>query len=159
MKHFTTTLLIIVLAAGFASAQSKSYITLREKFAGEKDVFAFRFSGGLTRMALRIAGEYEFYDAIRDVKNIRFIVIPKSAFHEKRVSLSGFKKVAKEDGFEELAHIRDHGDDVQILLQPGKNDNNRYLVLVDGGNEVVAIEVKGYINPDEIRREIAYNTH
>src|SRR5690348_477945 len=122
MKHFTATVLFLLLATALVLAQSKSYITLREKFAGEKDVFSFRFSGGFARLAMRIAGEYEFYDAIRDVQNVRFIVIPKNAFHEKRVSLSGFKKIAKGDGFEELAHIRDHGDDVEILLQTGKND-------------------------------------
>ena len=156
MRYFIATFLFAFVAAT-ASAQSKSFITLREKFAGEKDVFAFRFSGGFARLALRIAGEHDFYDAIRDVKNIRFIVIPKRAFHKKRVSLSGFKKIAKEDGFEELAHIRDRGDDVEILLQPGKHDNHRYLILIDDGGEVVAIEVRGYINPEEIRREIAQN--
>jgi hypothetical protein len=157
MKHFTATLLLVLVVVA-ASAQSKSFITLREKFAGEKEVYAFRFSGGFARLALRIAGEHDFYDAIRDVKSVRFIVIPKNAFHEKRLSLSGFRKFAKEDGFEEVANIRDHGDNVDILVQPGKNDNNnRYLVLIDDGGEVVAVEMKGYINPEEIRREIAYN--
>ena len=156
MKHFTATLLLVLVAV-VASAQSKSFITLKEKFAGEKEVFAFRFSGGFARLALRIAGEHDFYDAIRDVRNVRFIVIPKNAFYEKRLSLNGFRKFAKEDGFEEVASIRDHGDNVDILVQPGKKDNNRYLVLIDDGGEVVAVEMNGYINPEEIRREIAYN--
>lgn len=157
MKQVTATLLLVLVAI-VASAQSKSFITLREKFAGEKEVYAFRFSGGFARLALRIAGEHDFYDAIRDVKSLRFIVIPKNAFHEKHLTLGGFRKFAKEDGFEEVASIRDHGDNVDILMQRGKKDSiNRYLVLIDDGGEVVAVEMKGNINPEELRREIAYN--
>jgi hypothetical protein len=158
MKQVTATLLLVLVAIA-ASAQSKSYITLREKFQGEKEVYAFRFSGGFARLALRIAGEHDFYDAVRDVKNIRCIVIPKNAFHEKRLTVSGFRKYAMKDGFEEVASIRDHGDNVDILMQPGKKHDNRYLVLIDDGGEVVAVEMNGYINPEELRREIASNNH
>jgi hypothetical protein len=157
MKKITVTLLVVTLITSLSYSQSNSFLTLREKFAGERDVFSFSASGGLARLALRIAGERDWQQAISEVKNIRFIVIPKQAFRERNLSIKGFHKFVKSDGFESLATIREHGSDVHIYIQEGKKDNNRYLVLVNENNEFIAFEVKGYIDPEKIRREIAYN--
>jgi hypothetical protein len=57
-------------------------------------------------------------------------------------------KVAKDDNFEEIMKIKDHGDDVTLMIQSdGTKDDNRYLLLVDDDDEVVAMELVGYINP------------
>jgi hypothetical protein len=159
MKKINTTLLFVFVVSTVALSQSNSFVTLKKKFLGEKDVFAFGTSGGLARLALRIAGEHEWQEAISDVRSIRFIVIPKEAFRERNLTVNGFRKFALSDGFQELARIYQPGDDVHILLQQGKKDNNRYLVLVNEPNEFIAFEVNGYINPEKIKKEIASNHH
>lgn len=148
MKKITALLLLSLLFTG-AIAQSKSYQLLREKFQGESNVVSFSTSGFLARTALWIAGEHEYTDAIRDIRNIRLSVIPGEAFKTNNVTLKGFKNLAKKDGFEELAHVKDNGDDVTLLLQsqPKSGKSNRYLLLVDGGNEIVIMEITGYIDP------------
>lgn len=157
---FITLALLIIFSASFA--QSKSFQILKEKFSGTENVFSIRTSGFMARTVLRMAGEREYNSAIRDIYNVRLIVIPKSAFRKKNVTLEGFRKITREDGFEELAHVRDHGDDITILIQSPsqKKSDNRYLLLVEENDEVVVIEVRGYIDPELMfkdRNTIAYN--
>lgn len=160
MKFLTTSVAILTLTVSTAFAQSNSYQTLREKFRGEKDVVALHASGSVARTILWVAGEKDFKDAIEDVKDIRFIVIPKRAFRANSVSLEGFKKIAAKDAFEEVARVKDHGDDVTLMLQTSyKQKHNRYLVVVESDSEVVVMEIKGYIDPSLTiyKEKIAYN--
>jgi hypothetical protein len=140
-------LLLMISVSGFS--QSKSFATLQDKFAHRSNVFSVNTSGFLARTILWMAGEHEFNKAIRDVRNVRLITIPKSAFHSENVSLKGFKEFIKTDSFEELTHVRDNGDDVTLYLQSKKTTkNNRYMLLIDSDQEVVAIEIRGYIDPE-----------
>jgi hypothetical protein len=162
MKLTIATLVLLTAFASCALAQSKSYRLLREKFSGSQNVYSIRTSGFMARTVLWMAGEREYNEAIRDVHSVRLIVIPKDAFRKQNVTLAGFKEVTKKDGFEELTHVRDHGDDVTILLQTPsrKNPDNRYLLLVEENDQVVAIEIRGYIDPDRLLKykdTIAYN--
>ena len=133
-------------------AQSKSYQLLREKFAGTENVISLRTSGFMARTILWMAGENEFNDAIRNVRNVRLTVVPKAAFRKHDVTVKGFIKLAQKEGFEELISARDHGDDVIILKQDltAKKRDDRYLILVDEGHEVVVMEVTGYVDTDEL---------
>jgi hypothetical protein len=160
MKFLATSVILFAFAASTAFAQSKSYQALREKFRGEKEVVSLHTSGGFARTILWLAGERDFKEAIEDVKDIRFTVIPKKAFRAKSVSLDGFKKVAKRESFEELARVKDHGDDVTLLMQTSyKQKHNRYLLLVESDDEVVVMEIRGYIDPSlsVYKDKIAYN--
>lgn len=163
MKSLTTSVLLILLTCT-VFAQSHSYTALREKFRGDKDVIALHASGGFARTILWIAGEKDFKDAIEDVDDIRFIVIPKRAFRAHDVSLKGFKKFAGEESFEEIARVRDHGDDVTLMMQTSyskkrNTKDNRYLLLIESDDEVVVMEIKGYIDPNLTiyKDKIAYN--
>ena len=92
-----------------------------------------------------MAGEWEFKDAIEDVKQVRLITIPAEEFKSQGLSVKGFKKLLVKDSFEELASVRDHGDDVTFYLQStGKKD--RYVVLIQEPDEVVVVELKGSID-------------
>jgi hypothetical protein len=157
---FLATSVIIIAAVTSTFAQSKSYQALREKFRGEKEVFALHASGGIARTILWVAGERDFKEAIEDVRDIRFIVIPKRSFRNNNVTLEGFKKVARRESFEEVARVKDHGDDVTLMMQRSyKEKDNRYLLMVDSENEVVVMEIKGYIDPSlsVYKEKIAYN--
>jgi hypothetical protein len=164
MKLLTTSAVLLTFLTSTAVAQSNSYHALREKFRGERDVIALHASGGFARTILRIAGERDFKDAIGDVDDIRFIVIPKRAFRANDVTLKGFKKIAREDSFEEIARVKDHGDDVTLMMQTSytrkhEPKDNRYLLLIESGHEVVVMEIKGYIDPNLTiyKEKIAYN--
>lgn len=143
----------IFLVAGTLSAlaQSETYSLMRENFRGEENVVALGASGFLAKTALWISGEHEFRNAIEDVKNIRLIVVPLQAFKNEGVSVKGLKKLLATDRFEEVARVRERGDDISIFLQsrPGRKDN-RYFILIEEKHEVVAIELTGYINPDDL---------
>lgn len=146
------TLLAFALFAAFsASAQSDSFQTLKDTFKDGDDVFSVSVNGLLCRTVLRLADEHEFCNAITDVKNIRVIVIPSNEFRRNDLTVAGFKKILKEDSFKELATVRDNGDDVSIYLQENKN-RDRYFFLIDEGDEVIALEMKGSLD-----MEVIYN--
>lgn len=161
--NLNTTLLTVVfiLIIFSASAQSKSFQVLRQKFSENENTFSFTTSGFFAKTILWVAGEHEYIKAIKDVKNIRLIVIPKEAFRKQQVTLAGFMKFTKQDSFEELARVRDHGDDVRLLIQGEKTGkDNRYLILAESNDEIVAIEVKGDIDPNILLkndRSLAYH--
>lgn len=147
MKKITISFALISLVSAAVYAQSKSYSLLKEKFTGYENVVSFRTSGFLTRSVLMFAGEPEFNKAIREVKKVRVIVIPKEAFKAEKVSVNGFIKVARKDAFEELFNVYDHGDNFTLLVQSEKDhQDNRYLLVVDGNGEVVVMEITGYID-------------
>jgi uncharacterized protein DUF4252 len=151
MKKYLT-LITVVLLAVQATAQSKSYQTFKDTFKDGDDVHSFSVSGFLARTVLWMADEHEFADAITDIKNIKLVVVPKGEFSSRRVSLSGFKEILKTDSFQELAHFRDQGDLVTIYLQEhGKTKlKDRYFILVEDTNEVVAIELKGSVDMNRL---------
>jgi hypothetical protein len=143
-------LLVFILFAGQAIAQSDSYLTLKDTFKGGDDVFSISVNGMLCRTALRLADEHEFCDAITDIKNIRVIVVPATEFRRKDLSVAGFKKILSEDSFKELATVRDNGDDVSIFLQENSKNRDRYFFLIDEGDEVIALEMKGSLDMNVI---------
>jgi hypothetical protein len=160
MKSATLTLVFLLLSFTFVAAQSESFQTLKDKFTGSDNVHSFATSGFFARTVLWMAGEHDFNKAVRDIRSIRLITIPKVAFSEQDVTLNGFKKVVRKDSFQELANVSDHGDEVTLFMQPAtKNKSNRYLLLVDGDSEVVAIEIKGYIDPNVMLKNSSISYH
>jgi len=44
--------------------------------------------------------------------------------------------------------IRDNGEHINIFHRLDGNKKNRYFVLIEESDEVVALELKGYIDPE-----------
>ena len=146
MKRVSLVLsLFVLLMSTSAFSQSNSYLTLKDHFNDKPDVHSFNVNGFFCRMVLSVAGEWEFKDAIKDVQHVRLITIPTEEFKAQGLSVNGFKKLLAKDSFEELASIRDNGDDVNFYLQ-SKGKKNRYMILVQEPDEVVVIEMKGDID-------------
>jgi hypothetical protein len=150
MKKITTCFIIclVISSAVSVSAQSNSFLAFGEKFSDQNDVHHFRTNGFLARSVIWMAGEHEFTRAIRSVRSIDLIVVPKSAFSREDVTVSGFKKVLKKDSFDELARVTDHGDDVTLYARSTQSRNSRYIILIEQSDEVVLIELEGNIDPD-----------
>jgi hypothetical protein len=159
-----STILILFLLVSSISAfsQFSGFQTLKNKFGGKNEVFSITTSGFFARGVLLLAGEHDFKSAIKHIDQIRLITIPKPAFAQEKVTVNGFKKLLAKDSYEELTSVRDHDDEVTLYIQSGKRSkHNRYFLLVEGNSEVVAIEIKGYIDPKFMLREsdLSYNNH
>lgn len=146
----------LTLTLAFASAQSNSFQTLQDHFQGLPEVYSFKFSGFVGRTVLAIAAPEEklIRTALDDVRNYRMIVIPRKEFNNQNLSIKGFTAVLKKDSFDELAHITDNRDNVRLYHRSEGNNKDRYFVLIDEIEEVIAIEIKGYINTDVLIEEI-----
>lgn len=143
---------IVVFAVTPSFSQSMSFEKLYNRFSGTEDVNCFSVSGFLCRAGLWVAGEHEFKEAIEKVNSLRVISIPNSNFATQGLSVKGFKKVLSEDHFESLASIREKNSRIEIYLQQSDNPENRYLVLVEEADQLTAIELKGYIDVDKLRK-------
>ena len=147
MKKLNILIVLVLLTSG-AFAQSKSYNTLKEKFIDSPDVHSFSISGWVGRLVLRMTDEHEFKNAIKELDHVRILIIPRAEFAAQNLSIKGFKNLLIQDSFEELAFIRENDEDVTVYLREGKNKKNHYFVLVEEAQEVVAIELKGYLDPE-----------
>lgn len=147
MKKFLVIVVLILSVAAQALAQHKGFQTLKDNFEGREEVLSFSVNGLFCRMVLGMAGEWEFKQAIEEVKHIRLMVIPHYEFKLQNLTVGGFRNLMKQDGYEELATIRDGNDHISIYLHNRGNKKNTYFVLVEEPEEIVAIEIKGYINP------------
>lgn len=145
MKKSATLLFVLILASTLGYTQSDSYQILKDNFTGRPDVHSFSVNGFFCRMILGMTDEWEFKDAIKDVQHVRIITIPAEEFKARGLSVNGFKKLLKKDSFEELASVRDNGDDITFYLQSTGN-KNRYMIVVQEPDEVVVIEMKGSID-------------
>lgn len=147
LRYLLSLLFVVTFAFG-ASAQSRSYNALKDNFKDQPDVHSFSVNGWFGRMILNMAGENEVRNAIQELKHVRLITIPRHEFNNRNLTVNGFKSLMKQDGFEDLAQIKDQGDVVSIFIQEGKiKTNNRYLMLIEESTEIVAIELTGYLDP------------
>lgn len=151
MKRFLLPVLLLVSTFGWS--QSKSYQTLKDHFDDRPDVHAFSIGGWLCRATLSLAMDENDREiallrkAMANIDHVRFIVIPKEEFKAQGLTVNGFRSYLRKDSFEQLADVRDQGDQVTFYHRSDGTRKDRYFVLVDEQDEVVAIEMKGYIDP------------
>lgn len=114
-----------------ADAQSRSFQTFRDRFKGDHDVHCFGVNGSIVRMVLGIAGEQEAKEAVRNIHKVRMAIVPREAFLQQQVTVAGFRKVMREDAFDELMSFRENGDEVTVYSNtPAHSDDQYYLMLV-----------------------------
>lgn len=143
--------LFLAAFAFSAIAQSRSYSALKDNFKDQPEVHSFSLNGWFGRMILNMAGEHEVRNAIKELKHVRLITIPRHEFSNRNLTVNGFKSLMKQDSFEDLAQITDKGEVVTIYVQEDKiRNNNRYLMLIEEPTEIVAIELTGYLDPSKL---------
>jgi hypothetical protein len=139
---------VFVLACSFtASAQSSAFQSMKNTFSEDKDVVTISASGVVARVVLNLAGEREFRKSIKKVKRIRLISVPKQALQSHRTSVNNLKDGLFKTGYEALTSVKENGNEISLYLQTGtKRKNNRYFLLIDGEDEMLGIEIRGYID-------------
>ena len=148
MKTFSAGVILSLFLVTTGFSQSDSFIALKEKFAYHQDAYSFSTSAFWGGALVWLAGEHEFYDAIKQIKQISLISVPKAAFRYEEVTVAGFKKVVRQDSFQELAHMKENGDVITFYMKSTGSKNNRYMILVEDSDNLIAIELTGYIDPE-----------
>ncbi len=150
MKKIVFTLTFL-LAVTILQAQTESFLKFKNKFSGKENVHCFRTNGMVVRTILGLAGEEEAKRAARHVARLRLVTVPRVAFEAQQVTVSGFKKVLKQDSFEEILQVRDGETDVTIYLRDQHDDDGCYMVLVEGADDIALIELIGYLDKEYIK--------
>ncbi len=143
-------LLTLVVFSQSALAQSNSFEKLRQKFRGEEDVHILKMGGFMLQVVMKLAtsDDRSARESLRSVRELRLMVIPQKAFHRQGLSVDGFRSVLRKDAFDEMTEVRQGKDRVTVYMRPDNNHANRYFVLVANEDEVVAMEMKGNVDPE-----------
>lgn len=56
----------------------------------------------------------------------------------------------RNDHFEEMVSASEDGDHITVYMQERGKNKNLYFVLIEGEDEVAAIEIKGYLDPKKL---------
>ena len=141
--------LVMICAAGSLNAQSNSYRMIRSQFNDNPDVKSYHLRGWMIRLVAEIVEDEDerLSASLREVKRVRLITIPKEEFAREGVTVSGFKSRLPNDKFELMGDFRDEGGSVAFYHRTEKRGKNCYFVIIDQDDEVIAIEMKGYIDP------------
>jgi hypothetical protein len=153
-KHPITLALVLITSLTFG--QSKSFVSLKEQFKGKQDVHSFTVGSFFVNLVLQLADEDDEidFDAIKNIGSIHLITIPKQHFEGNKLSLDGYKRfIQKEDAYEELIHVNDKGERVTLFMKTMGSKENRYLILFDQGDDLTAIEFKGYVEVNEFFKD------
>jgi hypothetical protein len=148
MKKFLFLLLLACLA-NLSHAQSQSYRMLRDQFEDSPEVKSYRLSGLMCKIIVNIVEDDDerLTAALKEVKKVRLMTIPKQEFAAHQVTVNGFKSRLEKDNFELLADFNKGDESIAFYHRVEKKNKNRYSVIIDEGDKVLAIEMKGYIDP------------
>lgn len=146
-------LVILVSLSHLSFAQSESYEQLREQFIDRDNVHSFSVSGLWCRMLMGwvIEEDEPFRQALQEIKHVRALIVPQQEWERDFRSSAEFLRSLKSDGFEELATIRDRGEKISFYVRPDGKRRNLYFILIEESNEVVALELRGYLEPELLK--------
>jgi hypothetical protein len=144
---------VLISLSHLSFAQSESYEQLREQFIDRENVHSFSVSGFWCRMLMGWVIEEDelFRQALQEVKHVRALIVPQQEWRQDFQSSAEFLRTLKGDGFEELATIRDRGEKLSFYIRPDGKRRNQYFILIEEANEVVAIELRGYLDPELLK--------
>jgi hypothetical protein len=142
--------LVFTIASLTTFAQSESFLTFKESLDDAEDVVSFKVGGFVLRTALWLSGESDFKEEFGEVQSVRFMVVPMEELDKRNLKVSGFKRVLRNDHFEEMVSASEEGDRITVYMQERGKNKNLYFVLIEGEDEIAAIEIKGYLDPKKL---------
>ena len=150
-------LLSLTIAASLSYGQSNSYKMLRNQFEDSPEVRSYKLRGFLCKIIVKIVedDDQDLAAALKEVRHVRFMTIPKEEFAVQKVTVNGFKARLPKDNFELMADIRDSDGGIAFFHRQEKKNKNRYFVILEDTHEVIAIEMKGYIDPVALAKDSA----
>jgi hypothetical protein len=142
--------LVFTIASLATFAQSESFLTFKESLDDAENIVSLKVDGFVLKTALWLSGDSDFKEEFHNVHSVRFIVVPKEELNKRKLKVSGFKRVLRNDHFEEMVSASEDGDHITVYMQERGKNKNLYFVLIEGKDEIAAIEIKGYLHPEKL---------
>lgn len=141
--------LVFTIVSFTTFAQSESFLTFKESLDDAENVVSLKVDGFVLKTALWLSGDSDFKEEFGEVRSVRFIVVPMEELNKRKLKVSGFKKVLRNDHFEEMVSASEEGDRITVYMQE-RGNKNLYFVLIEGEDEIAAIEIKGNLDPKNL---------
>ena len=151
MKKLLIGMAMLVIAA-VTSAQKDPVSMVFEKYAGLEGYTTISITGDMLNMMARMQEERSDTTFVSKLKEIRILVSEKGDHHTQPIDFRTevYDKLNKTE-FKEMVTIKQHDEDVLILVKENNGIINEMLIIVGGKEDNVLIQAKG----DILLREMA----
>lgn len=149
MKRLTIIIILAIMAIQ-VHAQRAPIRSFYQKYKGMENVENIQLSGWVLKLAATFSDEEEAGKMIRHISKLRVLTMEE----DNLVSKSEFKQLLKQvrkDKFEDLMHIREDGEDVQILIREDKDRITDVLVLVYGPDSFTLLSLEGALRLKDLK--------
>jgi hypothetical protein len=141
---------------GLSNGQTRSIREFQEKYRDYGTYFSLRIDGGLLKGLSNIetnseeAGE--FVKIMHEIEAIDIHSIGREEAGFDDDELKKFKKQIKKDNYEELMMVRDTDGDVDFMIKESRGRVSDLLLIVDGKDEFLVLNINGNIDLDHISK-------
>jgi len=151
MKRILIGIAMFTLAS-IASAQKDPVSMVFEKYAGQEGYTTVSITGDMLNMMSRMEEERRDTTFLSRLKEIRILACEKGDDHVQPIDFRAevYDKLNKAE-YKEMVAIKQHDEDVLILVKETKGVINEMLIIVGGKDDNVLIQAKG----DILLREMA----
>ena len=151
MKKILIGMAMITLAA-MASAQKDPVSLVFEKYAGQEGFTTISVSGDMLNMMSRMEEERRDTTFLSHLKEMRILACEKGDGQVQHINFRAevYDKLDK-SVYKEMVAIKQHEEDVLILVKETKGVITEMLIIVGGKDDNVLIQAKG----DILLREMA----
>lgn len=149
MKRLTIIIILAIMAIQ-VQAQRAPIRSFYQKYKGMENVENIQLSGWVLKLAATFSDEEEAGKMVRHISKLRVLTMEE----DNLVSKSEFKQLLKQvrqDKFEDLMHIREGGEDVQILIREDKDRITDVLLLVYGPDSFTLLSLEGALRLKDLK--------
>jgi len=152
--------LLLILATvfiwNFSNGQTRSIREFQEKYRDFGTYFSLRIDGGLlkglSKLETNSEEAEEFFGLISEIEAIDIHSIGREEADFNHSDLQKFKKQVKKDKYEELMMVRDTDGNVDFLIKESRGRVSDLLLMVDGKEEFLVMNINGDIDLDHISK-------
>jgi len=131
-------------------AQRAPIRSFYQKYKGMENTENIQLSGWVLKLAATFSQEEEAGNLLRHISRLRVLtmddgnIVPRSEFNQ-------LLKQVRKDKFEDLMHIREDGEDVQILIREDKDRITDVLLLVHGKDSFTMLSLEGALRFKDLK--------
>lgn len=146
-------LLIILTLIGTSLAVQAQRAPIRafyQKYKGMEDVENIQLSGWVLKLVATFSDDEEAGKVLRHISRLRVLtmengnLVPQAEFNQ-------LLKQVRKDKFEDLMHIREDGEDVQILIREDKDRITDLLLLVHDKDSFTMLSLEGALRFKDLK--------
>jgi hypothetical protein len=146
-------IIVLIFVSSLVNAQ-RTADALFEKYSGRNGFVSVTINGNLLRLAAAIDGDRDDDALPKNIKSIRILAQDEDMNSDHSISENFYDLVSKDldlTGYEEFMEVKEHDQNVKMLVRTEGNKFTEFLLIV-GGHDNALIQIKGSMTMEEARK-------